>query len=199
MIESKRLLLRPVELTDVNEQYQAWMNDPAVMKYTESRFQTHSLEQIRQRAKTHAVKALPAWEFRQDRQEWHYRDAHDKGWPIHGMLEVIPDGADPQMVSPPLLWQAEEAPVLIIEAAFQSGESSATLYWRKLDAPAPGRDDHLTFPVQSDGEFHRYVLCLSECASYKGPMVQLRIDPASKAKADAVVRVKSIRLAREMP
>ena len=48
MIESKRLLLRPVELTDVKEQYQAGMNDPAVMKYTESRFQTHSLEQIRQ-------------------------------------------------------------------------------------------------------------------------------------------------------
>ena len=48
MIESKRLLLRPVELTDVNERYRAWMNDPAVMKYTESRFQTHALEQIRQ-------------------------------------------------------------------------------------------------------------------------------------------------------
>ena len=47
MIESKRLLLRPVELSDVNEQYQAWMNDPAVMQYTESRFQTHSLKQIR--------------------------------------------------------------------------------------------------------------------------------------------------------
>ena len=47
MIESKRLLLRPVELSDVKEQYQAWMNDPAVMQYTESRFQTHSLEQIR--------------------------------------------------------------------------------------------------------------------------------------------------------
>jgi RimJ/RimL family protein N-acetyltransferase len=46
MIESKRLLLRPVELTDVNERYRAWMNDPAVMQYTESRFQTHSLEQI---------------------------------------------------------------------------------------------------------------------------------------------------------
>ena len=48
MIENKRLLLRPVELADVTEQYQAWMNDPAVMQYTESRFQTHSLEQIRQ-------------------------------------------------------------------------------------------------------------------------------------------------------
>ncbi len=47
MIESRRLLLRPVELTDVSENYRAWMNDPEVMQYTESRFQTHSLEQIR--------------------------------------------------------------------------------------------------------------------------------------------------------
>lgn len=158
-----------------------------------------SLDQIRQRAKTHGQKALPAWDFAKDRQEWHYRDAHDRGWPIQGMLEVMPDGADPQMVSPPRLWQAEEAPVLIIEAAFQTGESSATLYWRKLDAPAPGRDDHLIFPVQSDGEFHRHVVRLSDCASYRGPMVQLRIDPVSKGKAGAWVRVKSIRLVREAP
>ena len=48
MLESGRLLLRPVELTDANETYRSWMNDPAVMQYTESRFQTHSLEQIRQ-------------------------------------------------------------------------------------------------------------------------------------------------------
>jgi hypothetical protein len=50
----------------------------------------------------------------------------------------------PQMVSPPRLWQAEDAPLLIIEAAFQTGEQSATLYWRKLEA-------HLTSPSQSDG------------------------------------------------
>ena len=48
MLESERLLLRPVALADVNETYRSWMNDPAVMQYTESRFQTHSLEQIRQ-------------------------------------------------------------------------------------------------------------------------------------------------------
>ena len=48
MPESERLLLRPIELADVNEAYRTWMNDPAVMQYTESRFQTHSLEQIRQ-------------------------------------------------------------------------------------------------------------------------------------------------------
>ena len=48
MLESERLLLRPIELADVNEAYRAWMNDPAVMQYTESRFQSHSMEQIRQ-------------------------------------------------------------------------------------------------------------------------------------------------------
>ena len=48
MLENGRLLLRPVELTDANETYRSWMNDPAVMQYTESRFQAHSLEQIRQ-------------------------------------------------------------------------------------------------------------------------------------------------------
>ena len=48
MFESEQLLLRPIELTDVNEAYRTWLNDPAVMQYTESRFQTHSLEQIRQ-------------------------------------------------------------------------------------------------------------------------------------------------------
>ena len=48
MLESERLLLRPIELADVNEAYRSWMNDPVVMQYTESRFQTHSLEQIRQ-------------------------------------------------------------------------------------------------------------------------------------------------------
>ncbi len=158
-----------------------------------------SLEQIRERAKTQMTKALPGWDFTRDRQAWHYRDAHDKGWPVQGMLEVIPHGADPQMVSPMQFWKAEEAPVLIIEAAFQTGENRATLYWRKLESPAPGRDDSITFPVQSDGEFHRHVLRLSDCPSYKGAMVQLRLDPASTGKADAVVRVKSIRLAREEP
>lgn len=158
-----------------------------------------SLEQIRERAKTHVPTALPAWNFTHDRQAWHYRDAHDRGWPVHGMLEVVLDGTDPQMVSPPQLWRAGDAPVLIIEAAFQTGEASATLYWRRLDAQAPGPDDHVTFPVKSDGEFHRHVVRLSECSSYHGEMVQLRLDPASKGNANAMVRVKSIRLASEPP
>jgi len=48
MIEGERLILRPVQPEDVNENYRSWMNDPEVVRYTESRFQTHSLEQIRE-------------------------------------------------------------------------------------------------------------------------------------------------------
>ena len=47
MIESERILLRKIELADVNDNYQAWMNDPEVMRYMESRFKTHSMEGIR--------------------------------------------------------------------------------------------------------------------------------------------------------
>ena len=47
MIEGERLRLRKIQLDDVNENYRAWMNDPEVMRYTESRFQSHSLEDIR--------------------------------------------------------------------------------------------------------------------------------------------------------
>ena len=158
-----------------------------------------SLEQIRARAQAHGNAALPSWRFDADRQRWHYQDAHDKGWPIQGMLEVMLDGPDPQMLSPLQLWQAEDASFLIIEAAFQTGEPSATLYWRRLENPAPGVGDHITFAVQSDGEFRRHVVRLSECPGYKGPMVQLRLDPASTGRRDAFVRVKSIRLARESP
>lgn len=158
-----------------------------------------SLEQIRARARTHAPNAPPSWTFTDDRQGWHYRDARDTGWPIQGMLDVALEGTDPQLLSPLQLWQAEDAPVVVIEAAFQTGEPSATLYWRKLDSPAPEAGDHITFPVQGDGAFHPYVIRLSDCASYKGGLVQLRLDPASKGKPDAFVRVKSIRLVKESP
>jgi hypothetical protein len=53
--------------------------------------------------------------------------------------------------------------------------------------------------VQGDGVFRRYVVKLSECPNYAGPIVQLRLDPVSKGKADDFVRVKSIRLVKTVP
>lgn len=153
-----------------------------------------SLAEIRARAATHAAKDPPAWRFTNDRRGWHYRDARDTGWPIGGMLEVLPDGADPQLVSPIALWEAEEASELVMEAAFATGESKATLYWRRLGEAGPGPGDHLIFPVSNDGEFQEIVVPLGDCPTYRGPIVQLRLDPVSKGSPEAKVRIRSIGL-----
>lgn len=155
-----------------------------------------SLEQIRARASRHAPKGPPVWNFSHDRQGWHYRDAGDTGWPLAGMLEVVPDGADPQIVGPIALWQAEEAPFLVIDAAFVQSEPRATVYWRRLGEAAPGADDHMTFAVPEDGDFHEIVVPLAEKASYRGSIVQLRLDPVSKAVPEARVKIRSISLRR---
>jgi ribosomal-protein-alanine N-acetyltransferase len=43
-IEGERIYLREVRLSDVNENYYRWMNDPEITHYLESRFFPHSVE-----------------------------------------------------------------------------------------------------------------------------------------------------------
>jgi [ribosomal protein S5]-alanine N-acetyltransferase len=45
-LEGERILLRPVNLEDVTEAYIAWMNDPEVNRFMETRFKSHSREVI---------------------------------------------------------------------------------------------------------------------------------------------------------
>ncbi len=45
-ISGDRLYLREVRISDVNEDYYRWMNDPGIVQYTESRFSPQSMEQI---------------------------------------------------------------------------------------------------------------------------------------------------------
>jgi RimJ/RimL family protein N-acetyltransferase len=46
-IEGPRLVLRDLTVDDVTSRYVAWMNDPEVNRYTESRFTTHTIESVR--------------------------------------------------------------------------------------------------------------------------------------------------------
>lgn len=158
-----------------------------------------TLEQIRARAATHATSALPEWHFGHDRQGWHYRHAHDAGWPVRGALQIHLQGADPQLLSPLQLWQAKDAPYLILEAAFTTDEPRATLYWRRFGDAAPAPENHLTFPVTSSGELQQYVIRLGEHPHYTGSITQLRLDPVSAGGENARLTVKSIRLSREPP
>jgi len=46
-IEGERLYLREVRLSDVNENYYRWMNDPQVTTFLEIRFNPHSIDDIK--------------------------------------------------------------------------------------------------------------------------------------------------------
>ncbi len=156
-----------------------------------------SLQEIRDRAEALRKKALPSWIFDHDRQGWHSQNASDQGWPIADGLEVRLDQNDPQLISPHTFWLAEDAPYLILEAAFQTKQTQATLYWQPQDQSAPGKEHTLRFPVIGDGRFRRHVIHLAESPAYCGALTRLRFDPIPSGEAEAWVKLKSIRLSRE--
>lgn len=47
VLETERLILRTLTADDATETYARWMNDPEVVRYTESRFATHTIPGIR--------------------------------------------------------------------------------------------------------------------------------------------------------
>lgn len=47
VLEGERLLLKPLEPSDVTEAYCRWMNDPEVNRFLETRFQHHTQEDLR--------------------------------------------------------------------------------------------------------------------------------------------------------
>lgn len=47
-LSSERLYLREVRLSDVNETYYRWMNDPEVTQYLESRYYPNSLDRLKE-------------------------------------------------------------------------------------------------------------------------------------------------------
>jgi len=46
-LEGERIYLRDVRLSDVNESYYRWLNDPKVTRFLEIRYTPHSIEDIR--------------------------------------------------------------------------------------------------------------------------------------------------------
>jgi hypothetical protein len=155
-----------------------------------------SLQEIRARALAVRSAGLPAWTFASNRQGWHYQNATDHGWPIREHLNIRLDQDDPQLISPYTFWLAEEAPFLIIEAAFKSLHRTATLFWQSHNQSAPGKDSTLTFPIEPDGDFHRYVIRLADSPAYRGPMIRLRLDPVPVGIPGDWVKVKSIRFVK---
>lgn len=153
-----------------------------------------TLEEIRARAKAVRSVGLPEWRFAMDRRGWRYVNAEDCGWPVKGRLEVRLEREDPQLIGPAVLWRAEEAPYVMIEAAFHTKQKLATVYWQEAGASGPGPGNMMSFPIIADDEFHIFRVPLKDSPAYKGAMGGLRFDPVPSAETGAWVKVRSIRL-----
>jgi hypothetical protein len=172
-----------------------------------------TLEEIRAHAGAQPRQPL-AWKFASDRLGWIYDNATDAGWPIHDGLKITHKAAPRgTMISDEIHWQAADAPILEIEAAFtaatptvqvdveiQPFEPADRTDFPAWEVPSPAIIEETarkkkTFPssppiiipltVPGDGQPHTHGLKLSENPAYRGAMKQLRLHlPATDGTAD---------------
>ena len=154
-----------------------------------------AVEEIRAHVYRHAVRPTSlTYHFERDRQGWYYADVTDAGWPIRGELEVRLERPHPQIFSPNFFMRAEAARQLTIEAAFNTGQTNATVCWRRLDNKDFVETQAQNFAVVPDGQFHRYEVNLGASPEYRGVITQLRLDVLPANNQAARVRLKSVTL-----
>lgn len=164
-----------------------------------------SLDEIRGYAVKRGKSVMPPdWKFKSDRQHWHYQASGgkgtDAGWPIMGSIEL--DLGKPGMaaMSPPTLWQAKDAPVLYLEAAFQTKRTEAAVGWSNYNyedhIPVFEPGNHAHFEIIGDGEFRTYRVDLSAEKSYRDALSYLYLKPVLQPEKGAWVKIKRIRLGK---
>lgn len=162
-----------------------------------------SLDEIRAHAVNQGGGAgLPDWKFEKDRQHWRYSsdngDGSDEGWPVQGYIELDLNRSNLTAFSPPTVWQAEEAPVVHIEAAFDTSQTQATVIWSDYDGTTydPTVAGGTRFDIIGDGEFRTYTVNLSSFSSYSGAMNYLLFQPSPSPEDGGWVKIKRIRFGK---
>ncbi len=124
------------------------------------------LTEIRDYVYQHAQRGtLPEYTFAKDRQSWTLADARDGGWKLGGAWAVTFTGPAPQLVGPNAFWAASDLPTVQLDAAFDTGSTTATLRWEGLKGQGGGAVD---FEVIPDGAMRTYTIDLSKVAGYSG-------------------------------
>ena len=97
---------------------------------------------------------IPSWTFATDRQNWIYGGTTDAGFPISDCLKinVVPAGC--YAASPGYFWRSEDAPILEIDAAFESAADvsadAPTALSLKIEPVSPA--DQIDYLGWSEGD-----------------------------------------------
>lgn len=159
------------------------------------------LEEIRHTVMQRAGKpGSPDYRFERDRAHWRLGDgAIDIGWPLRGSWNIrlkSTDGKPPQIIGPTCFWMAEQAPRLILEAAFPAGVKGETaVHWCRRDAQNFDESRKASIPIIGDGRMRKYTVDLSAHPEYRGIITGLLIDPRFNM-AEGFVRLKRICLTK---
>jgi hypothetical protein len=98
------------------------------------------------------------------------------------------------------LWQAKDAPVLYLEAAFQTKRTEAAVGWSNYNyedhIPVFEPGNHAHFAIIGDGEFRTYRVDLSVEKSYRDALSYLYLKPVVQPEKGAWVKIKRIRLGK---
>jgi hypothetical protein len=152
-----------------------------------------TLEEIRAHVCANSERPRPPrWVFEKDRHGWHYVDARDAGWPVRGELDIRIDGKDPQLIGPVTFWRAEDAPKLVVEAAFSGVGPGVQVFWERHGEAGFKGQHALDSRVRPDGRYREYEFDLASAPGYRGAITRLRIDPTPSGREGDRVRVRSI-------
>jgi len=146
---------------------------------------------IRSYVYSHAPEPGPDFFFNQDRQHCLPSNLTDTSPPYSGFWRLTLDSADPRVILPPGIWQAEDVPVIHITCAYQTGTDQAEIFFAGADG-AFSSDRRLTVNVIPDGEVRSYEVDLFSHSLYTGVIKGLRFDPVITQTAGDVVDLYAI-------
>lgn len=135
-----------------------------------------------------------SWEFN--------TDGDSEGWMPNGAAKVeVKGGAlqgesagtDPILSGPAVEIEAETCKRLVVRMS-SSADDRPQFFWGTTLLPA-SEASSARFDVPGDGKFHDYTIDLSQCRRWRGVIVSLRLDPASKPGVKFAI--DSIRLMKE--
>ena len=150
------------------------------------------LQDIRSYVYQHRPDSRPDFRFLKDRQHWRYVNARDDGFPIREHLSIGVASSDPQLISPPMCWKAEDVPKLYIRAAYHTKNRKGRLFWRRFGDKVFSTKQSVGFDARADAGYHTYEIDLASKSTYRDAITQLRFDPVSQGSGNERVDVQFI-------
>ena len=136
-----------------------------------------TLTEIRDRVfKQSSAPEPPHWHF-DLREGWRVVNAELQRAEADRGNRLLLERDDPQVISPPTFFYADDAPFMKFYATFKTRHREAEVFWRRFENGKSVPGGSMTFPIQGDGQWREYTVRLADSPEWRGAIVELRLDP----------------------